>query len=287
VDTVFHLASVVDVGLTPNPNLQKVNVEGTRKVIEACKAKNVPRLVYTSSMDVVMDGNGHSDATEQQSHYPRRGMVDYITTKVEAEKLVLQANDNKLWTCALRPAHLYGPNDPHAILQVVKRVKSGELKFRMGDGSCKFDLVYIENVAWAHILAARNLYQGSRVCGEAYFICENFHTNFFDWISPYVQAKKLSMPKIYLPIWLLYIVALLSEFSHFLFHFLFNNRFLTLLTKKKFTYEPLFHRYHIHVLCRDATFSHAKATRDFGYRPIVSQQDALKATLTWLSDVNL
>lgn len=36
VDTVFHLASVVYVGLNPNPLLQQVNVDGVQHVIDAC-----------------------------------------------------------------------------------------------------------------------------------------------------------------------------------------------------------------------------------------------------------
>jgi len=288
VDTVFHLASVVDVGLTKNPALHKVNVEGTKKVIAACKAAGVKRLVYTSSMDVVFDGYSHNDATEETVGYPKNILVEYIATKIAAEKLVIAANSPELFTASIRPAHLYGANDPHAILEVIRAIKSGQLKFTLGNGSAVFDVVYVDNVAHAHILAARNLFPESAVCGQSYFICEDYHVNWWEWIRPYVQCAGLQLPKWYLPTTLLLVVAWFMELAHWLIDRLVNNSLvIRWVTHKRIHYEPLFHRYHIYVLCRDATFSHAKATRDFGYKPIVGRDEALKATLRWLQTVKL
>ena len=40
--TVFHLASLVDVGLKKNPAIEEINVGGTRNVIEVCQELDVP-----------------------------------------------------------------------------------------------------------------------------------------------------------------------------------------------------------------------------------------------------
>lgn len=55
VDTVYHVASIVDVSLNPNPMIDLVNVTGTRNVIDSCLRCSVKKLVYTSTMDVVFD----------------------------------------------------------------------------------------------------------------------------------------------------------------------------------------------------------------------------------------
>ena len=51
VDVVYHLAGVIDI----NPGMEdltwKVNVNGTKNVVRACKRCNVRRLVYASSVD--------------------------------------------------------------------------------------------------------------------------------------------------------------------------------------------------------------------------------------------
>src|SRR5512146_3561306 len=47
-DAVFHVAARYDFD-APARELERVNVEGTRNVIDACRAQGVRRLVHTSS----------------------------------------------------------------------------------------------------------------------------------------------------------------------------------------------------------------------------------------------
>src|SRR5438132_798635 len=61
--TVFHVAGRVGVW-GPAEDFFKVNVEGTRNVIDACRAAGVPRLVYTSSPSVVYNGGDLSGVNE-------------------------------------------------------------------------------------------------------------------------------------------------------------------------------------------------------------------------------
>uniref|UniRef100_A0A7S3LNF1 3-beta hydroxysteroid dehydrogenase/isomerase domain-containing protein n=1 Tax=Aplanochytrium stocchinoi TaxID=215587 RepID=A0A7S3LNF1_9STRA len=52
-DVVIHVASLVDFGQNPKELILKVNVEGVKNVIEACKINNVKALVYTSSLETI------------------------------------------------------------------------------------------------------------------------------------------------------------------------------------------------------------------------------------------
>src|SRR3954466_13367141 len=47
-DTVFHVAGRVGVW-GPRQDFFRVNVEGTRNLLDACRRAKVPRMVYTSS----------------------------------------------------------------------------------------------------------------------------------------------------------------------------------------------------------------------------------------------
>src|SRR5690606_37314971 len=98
--TVFHLASVVYVGLTPSPHIEKVNVEGTENVVRACQAESVRCLVYTSTEDVVLSERGVTYGDESLP-YPESPVHDYVRTKIEGEKLALSADGKAgLRTCA-------------------------------------------------------------------------------------------------------------------------------------------------------------------------------------------
>jgi 2-alkyl-3-oxoalkanoate reductase len=53
----------------------------------------------------------------------------------------------------------------------------------VGDGKNLIDAVYVENAAFAHLLAADKLQPGSPVCGKAYFITNGQPVNCWDWIN--------------------------------------------------------------------------------------------------------
>src|SRR5690606_15580793 len=140
--TVFHLASVVDVGLKENPTIEAVNVVGTRNVVEVCEELGVPFLVYTSSEDVVFAGIPRVNGDESIP-YPDKPLLAYVKTKIEGERTVRTADGRRgVRTCAIRPLHIYGPHDPHAILQALEAFAARRVPFLFGDGSARFGCVY-------------------------------------------------------------------------------------------------------------------------------------------------
>ncbi|RLN19276.1 3beta-hydroxysteroid-dehydrogenase/decarboxylase isoform 1-like [Panicum miliaceum] len=111
VDVVFHTAAA-DPGKN---NLQlhyKVNVEGTKSIIDACRICRVKRLIYTSSNAVVFDGVHGLFNVNESLRYPDKFPDAYAQTKAEAEKLVMKANGiDDLLTCCIRPGSIFGPGD--------------------------------------------------------------------------------------------------------------------------------------------------------------------------------
>lgn len=136
---------------------EKVNVEGTGIVIEACKAAGVPKLVYTSSAGVIYSGRENLINADERIEYPKVALDAYNETKARAEQLVLEANDDKLLTCALRPSGIFGPGDRQAISGFYSVIKNGQTKFQIGSNENLFDWTYVGNVAHAHLLAADKL----------------------------------------------------------------------------------------------------------------------------------
>jgi sterol-4alpha-carboxylate 3-dehydrogenase (decarboxylating) len=86
----------------------RVNVEGTKNVIDAAVRLRVRKLVYTSSAGVVFTGAELANAAEDMP-YPAVAMDVYNETKALAEQLVVAANGRDgLLTVVLRPASIYG-----------------------------------------------------------------------------------------------------------------------------------------------------------------------------------
>src|SRR5918998_3198801 len=58
VDWVFHTAAYVELGLVDAAEMERVNVEGTRAVMEVAQALGVSKVVYCSTIGVFGDTQG-------------------------------------------------------------------------------------------------------------------------------------------------------------------------------------------------------------------------------------
>jgi UDP-glucose 4-epimerase len=85
-DVVVHLAWALQPGREPD-RLRTVNVDGTRRVLEAAEAAGVPHVVHMSSLGVYSAGPPDRRITED---WPTQGIPSsqYSRDKVEAERLV-------------------------------------------------------------------------------------------------------------------------------------------------------------------------------------------------------
>lgn len=264
MEVVFQTAAAVWNVNTPRRVYEEVNVGGNRNVLKACLALGIRRLVYTSTLDVVVDGCKPIVDGDESLPYPKRLPRDpYSRTKILAEQLVLAANGPALATCALRPVGMYGPRDKYHLGNIVSMALRG-LSIRLGDGSARFSHVYSENVAHAHRLAAERLWPGSPVAGQCYFIGDHYPAgNLFDFMVPYLEALGLPAFRRAIPYRLAYALACVAE----------------LLAPRS-----NFNRFAVVQTCVDHTFVHHKAARELGYAPVVSRELAFERSLAWLRE---
>ena len=92
-------------------------ISGTNTVIEACLMNDVPRLVYTSSVDSVSPLKDCFNLEEVKWYYPKASelaMPEYAITKQKAERLVIGSHGRSL-AKALHSELTY-PNDTLQII---------------------------------------------------------------------------------------------------------------------------------------------------------------------------
>lgn len=264
IDIVFQTAAAIWDPKLPKKVYEDVNIIGNKNVIDVCKELGIRKLVYTSTLDVVVDGKKPIIYGDETLPYPNKMPKDhYSRTKIIAEQMVIEANTPELLTCSLRPVGIYGPRDRYHIANIIKVAKSKN-NIKLGDGSASFSHVYSENAAHAHILAAKHLHEDSPVPGQCYFICDHQPAeNLFTFMEPFLDGLGLPLPKRSIPyrpaLFLSTIAKLINPKSNF-------NPFSVIQT------------------CIDHTFIHDKATRDFGYEPIVTKEEAFHRTLAWFKE---
>ncbi|MGH7943997.1 MAG: NAD-dependent epimerase/dehydratase family protein, partial [Opitutaceae bacterium] len=187
METVFHVAAKVGVWGRYD-DFFRINVLGTRAVLDGCRVHGVKRLVFTSTPSVVYNGRDLAGAdellpltTDCPSPYP--------LTKAQAEREVLAASTAGLQTVALRPHLIWGPGDPHLLPRLLARARAGRLRI-IGSARNRVDMVHVENVVDAHLLAEAALRTGaaSPAAGRAYFITNGEPVVLWTWINKLLQA---------------------------------------------------------------------------------------------------
>lgn len=272
IDLVIHSAAIVDWGTKSEKEIMEVNYQGTLNVIESCQTQKVKGLVFTSSLDVLFDGQPLLDVDED-TPYPQSHSTSYCASKYMAEKSVLEANTDRFFTCSLRPADIYGEGDPYHIGSLLNMARGG-FYVRLGNGKSRCQHVYVGNVAYAHLLASAALLNGNLdVPGRAYFLTDGAASNFFSFFDNFVEAigYRIRPKNLWLPRWFAYSLGCISESIAFL-----------LRPVKK--YSPKMSRFAVTYTCTDYTFNSDRAREDFGFVPKYSREEAFDRTVTFFRE---
>ncbi|HHS98251.1 MAG TPA: NAD-dependent epimerase/dehydratase family protein [Chloroflexi bacterium] len=159
-DWVFHVAAVSDYWRTPPEVIYRVNVEGTRNVVEAALRTGVRRLIYTSSVGALgVPRTGRLlDETCVFNLPPHR--FPYGHSKHLAEEVVQEGVRRGLDAVIVNPAAVMGPRDVHWIGgSVLQEVQRGKAWFAPPGGTC---WAAATDVGEGHVLAAERGRTGER-----------------------------------------------------------------------------------------------------------------------------
>jgi len=158
-DGVFHLAALWLLQCHEYPRSAfDVNVRGTFNVMEACLAKGVKRLVYSSSASV------YGDAVREpmDEDHPFNNQNFYGATKICGEAMLRAFYHRyKLNFVGLRYMNVYGPRQDYhgayiaVIMKMLDAIDKGQSPTIMGDGSEAFDFVAVEDCGLANVCAMK------------------------------------------------------------------------------------------------------------------------------------
>ena len=156
---VFHLAALWLLQCHEYPRSAfDVNVRGTFNVMEACIARGVQRLVYSSSASVYGDAV-HEPMDEE---HPFNNQNFYGATKICGEAMLRAFYHRyKLNFVGLRYMNVYGPRQDYhgayiaVIMKMLDAIDRGQSPAIMGDGSEAFDFVAVEDCGLANVCAMK------------------------------------------------------------------------------------------------------------------------------------
>jgi dihydroflavonol-4-reductase len=152
-DAVFHLAALYSYARADAEAMQAINVDGARAVLDAAaRGGTRRRVVHTSSCATCGPVAGHA-ATEDDAPPAWELSIPYKRTKLEGERLALEAAREGLDVVVVNPTTPVGPGDrrPTPTGKMVADVAQGRARAYLADGA--LNVVAVEDVAAGHVAA--------------------------------------------------------------------------------------------------------------------------------------
>lgn len=248
-EIAFHAAAKVEDFGDP-ADFERVNVQGTRNMVAACRAGGVRRLVHVSTEAALMAGQPLVNVDESAPLRPDSPAL-YSSSKAKAEEIVRGAD---LETVVVRPRFVWGRGDTTLLPQIVEMVRSGRFRW-VGGGRHLTATTHIDNTVEGLWLA------GTRgPAGGVWFVTDGEPVEFREFLTALVGTQGVQVPDKSVPAGVANTAARVSEW---------------LWRRLKRPGTPPLTRFAVWVSSQECTIDISRAERDLGYRPVKSREDGL------------
>ena len=171
---------------------RRVNVDGTRAVVDACRRGGVRRLVHVSSEAALLAGRPLVGIDEDTPLRPD-SKVPYCAAKAQAEQVVMAADGADLQTVIVRPRMVWGRGDTTILPALVAAVRKGRFRW-IGDGRHLTSTTHVDNAVEGLILAA-----GADRPGRTWFVTDGEPVVFRDFVTALLASQDIVIGDRHLP----------------------------------------------------------------------------------------
>ena len=260
-DLVINTAAYVGFGGDLDA-VWRVNVLGTRRMIDAAQRGGAERFVQFSS--VTTFGFDYPDGVDET--YPVRLTGNpYPDSKIASEQVTLQAHvAGDVRATIVRPGDVYGPRSRGWTVLPVKMIKAGQMVLPDG-GPGQIGPVYVDNLVDGVVLAA----DSADAVGEIFTIADGYAVDIGDFFGHYARMLGKPPPRT-LPTAAARAIAAAGG-----------------LIEKALGRDTEMSAASIDYLAKRGSYSIEKARRVLGYEPKVGLDEGMRRCEEWLQAENL
>lgn len=203
-DWIFHVAAVADYWRADTGRMFEVNVEGTRKVLQAARETDVKRVIFTSSAAAVGIRDDGQPADENVPFNLSPKQFPYGYSKVLAEQVVQEAVEAGQDVVTVNPSVIIGPGDLNMISGtfIVQTKRFGRLMAYTSGG---IGVIDVRDVAGYHLAAAQKGVSGER------YILNTVNYRLKSWFDLIADTVNVGRPILYAPNFLLPFAAAIVD----------------------------------------------------------------------------
>jgi len=255
VEVVYHIAATYRQAGQPNSAYRAINVEGTRKLLDASSGCGVTRFMHCSTGGV----HGHVEHPPGTEDSPLGPGDIYQVTKLEAEQLARRYGEtHALDVTVARPIGIYGPGDTRF------------LKMFRGIARRRFPMLGAGEVFY-HLTYVTDLVEGFRLCGETpaaagrtYLLAGPDYTTLSELVGLIAGELGVDPPRVHLPVWPVWLAGALCE-----------------AVCVPLRIEPPLYRRRVDFYTKSRAFDTTRARAELGYAPRVGLREGIARTAAW------
>jgi dihydroflavonol-4-reductase len=259
---VYHLAAYISLSMDEWPVSERINVIGTRNVVEACLQMGVRRLVHFSSIHSFDQKPFDIPVDESRRQVDHRNCPPYDRSKAMGEKEVCNGGERGLNYIIVNPTAVVGPYDygPSHFGEALIALAKGKMPALIEGG---FDWVDVRDVVEGAVHAEEKAPAGSQ------YLLSGHWVSLCDLAALIQEITGISIPRLVCPLWLAPAgVPFTGLYSR--------------ITGRR----PLYTSVSLRALHSNRTISHGKATRELDYKPREFRETIID-TLQWYKDCGL
>jgi nucleoside-diphosphate-sugar epimerase len=254
VDVVYHLGAVLGSKDESEALIWKVNVDGTRNLLEACCESKVKKFIHFSTFLVY----GYTDRPANEEMLYKADTTFYGVSKRESEIIVREfARDKGMNVVIIQPTIIHGEGLDFGFSSLFKAIQDGKFMF-IGDGNNLQHLGYIENFIEGVLLAG----ESEKAIGQTYIIGDERPITFNQLVETISELLNVKPPKKHLN----ERIARRSVFP------------LKIISKLTKTRALLDHK-RINFMVNNQAGDISKIKKELGYSPKISSKEGLKRTI--------
>lgn len=264
VELVLHAAGKIDLGWGNWAEFERINVDGTRNILEASANAGVKRFLYVSSATVYAPSeNEHKPLDESSSHTSICSPSNYYGySKSLGEQAAFEYQRNgRLDVTIIRPDLIYGPRDLYGTDLIYRHSRVPIVFWPGSDGGLRCP-VFAGDVAQFALLAATS----DIAKGQAYNVAPPNAIRYRELAERMICAQGGRRLHMRLPTCFWFAAAVLVE------------RWAALWRSKT---KPLFTRVDLEVFSQDIWIDGTKAYNELGWQPTVPLEQGLDSCVKW------
>ncbi len=261
-DAVVHFAAYLDFYPKDVDLLYKVNVEGTKNLMNACVGTSVERFIYCSTTETIGPVRfppGDED-TELNPQF------DYSKSKIMAEEAIREiTKDTGLHHIILRPTGVLGEGDLYTAFEAIEAVNKRELPVLPGDGEKPIMYTHVDDIANGFLAALSS----KLALNNTIILCPDEALTWNEFFSYVGEVLGVDPPKLKIPTVLAKAgIGLLSPIKN----------------RKRTTF--LWHMQTVQSFDEKRWYSNEKAKKLLGWAPQITMREGLKRAIDWYFENN-